>query len=363
MSVPSVQERLAALGSGAIDFHTHAVDPDLVDLSAAFGDGFPSVRRIAPDRARILFAGRVYREVDSRCWSVPTRLRDMDAEGVAAQVVSPLPATLCHDRPAAGAALLATAQNDFLARMVEQAAGRLFALGVVPLQDSRLAVAELRRCVEELGFVGVEIGARVGDRELTDPALVPFFQAAAELGAVVFLHPVDRVLDPRLAALRVAFGIGMPTETATAAAGILVSDLLDHVPGLRLCLAHAGGTLPSALPRLAVGQRVVAGVSDPSALATERARGLWCDSLSYDAHALALAAHRFGEAHVVLGTDYPFDAREAPAGAVLAAAGELLTHAEDIARANSLALLAAVGCSPACSSDRGAPWHSSSASA
>ncbi|MBX6389201.1 MAG: amidohydrolase [Frankia sp.] len=326
-----------------IDFHTHAIDPDLPDVATTHPGRFPRVRRLDEDRAQVLLDGRVYREVDSRCWSPTARIRDMDAEGVGAQVVSAMPVTLCHGEPAAGAAALAAAQNDFFARLVGAAPDRLVALGCVPLQDPGLAIKELRRCVEELGFAGVEIGTRVGDRELADPAFVPFFQAAAELDAVVFLHPVDQVVDPRLTALRLGFGLGMPTETATAAAGLLQTDLFDRLPRLRLCLAHGGGTLPSVLPRLALGQRVVSGVTDHDARMTTRARALWCDSLTYDEDSLALAAHRFGEEHVVLGTDYPFAARESPAGDVLTRAAKLLPAAAGIARANPLALLAGAG--------------------
>jgi aminocarboxymuconate-semialdehyde decarboxylase len=125
----------------------------------------------------------------------------------------------------------------------------------------------------------------------------------------------------------------VPAETAATAAGIVTSDLLEEVPGLRMLLAHGGGTLPSALARLAKGQRM-AGDTDPERLATARARQLWCDSLTYDVPALRLAAERFGPGHVVLGTDYPFDAREQPAGAVLREAGD-----KGAARANALGLL------------------------
>jgi len=65
------------------------------------------------------------------------------------------------------------------------------------------------------------------------------------------------------------------------------------VPGFRLCLAHGGGTLPSALPRLAVGQQLAGGVTGTSELATVQARRLWCDSLTYDVAGLLLAVvHR-----------------------------------------------------------------------
>lgn len=331
MASSPLAERVAGLHPGAIDVHAHAIDPD---LPAIGGGAFPTVERVDDDRARIQMDGRLHREIDSRCWSPAARIRDMDAEGVGAQVLSAIPVTLCHGEPAEGATALAAAQNDFLAGLVDEAPDRLLALGCVPLQDTEAAVAELIRCVDVLGLVGVEIGTRVGDRELTDDSLRPFFQAAAGLGAVVFVHPVDRTLDPRLAALGIGFGMGMPTETATAAAGLLTSGVLDELPGLRLCLAHAGGTLPWALPRLAKGQQMTGATQRP---VTEAVKNLWCDSLTYDADALLLAVERFGRDHVVLGTDYPFAAREEPAGAVLA--DERLGCTNDIARTNATALL------------------------
>ncbi|MBN9097523.1 MAG: amidohydrolase family protein [Pseudonocardia sp.] len=316
---------------GAIDVHTHAVADRLPDLTAHPGR-WPSVERYSDTEARILLDGAVYREIDDRCWSAARRLHDMDAEGVAAQVVSPIPVTLCHDQPAAGAAVLASAQNDFLAELVAQAPGRLFALGAVPLQDPGAAVKELLSCLDR-GFLGVEIGTRVGDVELNDPALDGFFDAAAERGAFVLVHPVDLTLDPRLARLGIGFGLGMPVETAIAAAGLLTGR--PRRPGMRLCLAHGGGALPQILPRLDRGLVLAGRGDEPSASA--RARELWCDSLTYEASSLALSVERFGADHVLLGTDYPFAAREAPAGAVLAGVDPV--PAEAIRRDNALPVL------------------------
>ncbi|MBW0101931.1 amidohydrolase family protein [Pseudonocardia sp. KRD291] len=319
------------LPDGLIDVHTHGIDPDLPDLSAHPGR-WPSVRRTGEGTAQILFDGRVYREIDDRCWAPQRRLRDMDDEGVAAQLVSPIPVTLCHDQPAAGAAVLAAAQNEFLAGLTAAAPGRLYGLGAVPLQDVDASVRELRRCVEDLGFLGVEIGTRAGEVELADERLDPFFDAAAELGAFVLVHPVDLTLDPRLAALGVGFGLGMPSETAVAAAGLITGR--PRRPGVRLCLAHGGGALPGILPRLDRGA-VLAGRTGPSP--GERARELWCDSLTYDSASLELAVTRFGAGHVLAGTDYPFAARESPAGAVLADLDPALAAA--IGRENAASLL------------------------
>jgi aminocarboxymuconate-semialdehyde decarboxylase len=306
---------------GLIDLHTHAIAPSLPDLEAIAPWGrWPSVERCTYDAARILVGGRPYREIDDRCWSAARRVADMDAGGVAVQVVSPVPVTFCHDAPADGAALLARTQNDFLAGLVAQRPDRLRALGAVPMQDPALAAEELRRCVSELGFIGTEIGTRVGDLELGDPLFDPFFDAAAELGAVVLVHPADTSLDPRLAALGVAFGAGMPSETGIAAAGLLTSGALPRRrPGIRLCLAHGGGTLPWLLPRLDRGELIKNPGMPPEALPGALATRLYSDSLTYDAQSLMLAVQRYGAGHVVLGTDYPFTAAETPPGAVLRA--------------------------------------------
>jgi aminocarboxymuconate-semialdehyde decarboxylase len=321
---------------GSVDVHTHAVAPELAAPADASGHAWVTVRRESATSAAIHVGDRRYRVIDERCWSAEARLRDMDAEGVEVQVASPIPVTLDHSAPGSGADEQARAQNDFFAALVAQAPDRFRALGAVPLQSPELAVEELRRCVLELGFVGVEIGTRIGSLELSDPTFSPFFDAADELGAVVFLHPVDETLDPRLAAAGLAFGVGMPTETAVAGAGLLTAGVLTARPNVRVCLAHGGGALPAILPRVARGQ-VLAGV-ESTVLAT--ARGLWCDSLTYDAASLALAQERFGADHVVLGTDYPFAAREAPAGAVLHDLGPDV--AARIGRTNGRALLSPV---------------------
>jgi|SRR6266851_3195210 len=313
--------------TGLVDLHTHAIAPKLPDLNTVTPwEHWPSVERLSNTQARVLVGNTPYRSIDDRCWSAPRRVDDMDAEGVAVQVVSPTPITFCHDAPIDGAAVLAAAQNDFLAELTSQQPDRFRALGAVPMQESGCAVAELRRCMTELGFLGVEIGTQIGDRELGDPEFDPFFAAAAELGALVFVHPSDITLDPRLARLGVPFGAGLPSETGIAAAGLLTSGALTRRPKVRLCLAHGGGTLPWLLPRLDQGELIKDPDFPREQLPSALARQLYSDSLTYDVESLLLAVRRYGDEHVLLGTDYPFAARESPAGAVLREPHDQLTN-------------------------------------
>lgn len=309
--------RVMAVRPGVTDVHTHAFDPDLPDFNAPGRRELPTAARLTDGLVRVDRAGRPYRTLDERSWSVEARLRDMDAEGVDLQVLSPMPVTLGVDADAGSTGRLARHMNDFLAGMVSEEPRRFAAFGAVALQDPAAAVMELQRCMEGLGFWGVEIGPEVGERPLSDPAFDPFWTAAEALGAVVFLHPVDHCVDPRIQRLGAGFGLGMPTETATGAADLLLHGVLDDHPDLRVCLAHGGGTLPGVLPRLSFGQTILPAVRPGVSSVASAARRLWCDSLTYDAASLRLSAARFGEDHLVLGTDYPFTAREVPAGAVL----------------------------------------------
>jgi predicted TIM-barrel fold metal-dependent hydrolase len=61
-----------------------------------------------------------------------------------------------------------------------------------------LAIAELARCVDDLGMRGIEIPTHVAGRELSEPELRPFFAAAHERGVLLFMHPLGFTHGQRL---------------------------------------------------------------------------------------------------------------------------------------------------------------------
>lgn len=299
--------------------HTHAVDPDLPELGERYsGDLWPSVERTSDTAAWLKYGDKHYRQIDHRCWSAEARLADMDRDGVDVQVLSPIPVTFCYEADPAGAAELASAQNDFFARIVNGHPDRFAALGAVALQDPDLAVAELHRCMELPGFLGVEIATQVRGAELSDERFDRFFAIAHELGALVLIHPRDEDLPARMEGLTMGFGAGMPMETATAAASLLTSGALLRRPGVRLCLAHAAGALPAIIGRLDKGARISGMDADSPDLPSRLATSLWCDSLAYNRTALLAAIDVVGTDHVVFGSDYPFPAAPDPLDDIIA---------------------------------------------
>jgi len=294
---------------GLVDVHTHALDDGLADLRQTHPqDRWPSIERTSDTEAMLMFGDAPYRRIDHRCWSPDARLSDMDRDGVAVQVLSPIPVTFCYQASAAGAAELASAQNEFFARIVRAHPTRFAALAAAAMQDPDRAVDEMRRCMGRPGFVGVEIGTQVGGTELADPSLDRFFAVAHELGALVLVHPSDQDLSPRVTGLGLGFGAGMPIETAVAAAALITSGALSRRPAVRICLAHGGGALPALIGRLDKGAIIAGAPTLPSRLAHQ----LWCDSLTYHPSALLTAIDVFGADHVVFGSDYPFPAMPRP---------------------------------------------------
>src|SRR5690606_27303128 len=92
--------------------------------------------------------------------------------------------------------------SEQIATMVRETPARFSGLGCVPLQDVDLAIRELEFLVRQLGLPGVEIGTNVNGVALGDPCLEPFFAAAAEIGAAIFVHPLrpagkERLVGPK----------------------------------------------------------------------------------------------------------------------------------------------------------------------
>ena len=317
-----------------VDFHTHYIPKHFPDMAEKYSDeGWPTLIHNAPCLADIYFTGKHYRRIDDRSWDLQRRLKDMAAEGVDVQVLSPIPVTFAYDFSAQGALELAQMQNEEIAEVVAASPEHFIGLGTVPLQVPDCAANEVRRVVNTLGLAGVEIGTNILGRNLDDPGLEPFWQACEEVEAVIFVHPASVFSPERTSKYRLAFSVGYTSETGIAAASVVMSGLLERHPGLHLCFAHGGGTFPWLLPRLDRTWQVFDDVKSITATKpSEVAKWLTYDTLTYDPVNLRLLIDRLGADRLVMGTDYPFPLREEPPGVVI----DTLADLSDQARAAML---------------------------
>ncbi len=291
-----------------IDIHTHVMPPAWEDLAARYGvPGWPWARPEPGCRTMIMLGDREFRLVTEQCVSPLRRVADMDRDGVARQLLSPIPVTFCYWGPAEATAEFARIQNDFIARTVAEHPDRFIAAGTVAMQSVKHAVAELER-MAAAGFRAVEIGTNVNGRDLDHPEVVEILQAAEALDLAVFVHPWEAIGRERMRDFYLPHVVGLPAETSLAISRLILGGVLDRLPRLRIGFAHAGGTFLPLLGRIDHGFRVRSEARRHIERAPSAYVGrLYVDSLTHDPRLLEFLCEKVGSDHVMLGSDYPFD--------------------------------------------------------
>jgi aminocarboxymuconate-semialdehyde decarboxylase len=297
----------AASADDVVDAHAHFMPPDLPDLASLNADHRWPL--LIPDAdgssGRVMRGDSLFRVVRPACWDVGARIAELDQVGIGHQVISPIPVILTYWADPDRALEYCRHINDWLAHAVRQSGGRLSGLGTVPLQDTSRAISEMTRAVRELGLSGLEIGTEVNGMELDHDELRPFFRAADRLDVPLFVHATDGNCATRVAGEQVAFGLGMLTDIALAAAAFVFGGVLRECPNLRVCLSHGGGSFAWCFSRLNLFGKI-SGAAPSSPTPEELCRRLFVDSLVFDSDHMRQLVHRFGAGQIVIGSDHPF---------------------------------------------------------
>ncbi|MGK4591800.1 amidohydrolase family protein [Amycolatopsis sp. w19] len=310
--------------TGLIDIHTHYVPNGWPDLRADAGPDAPWLRAETESEAMIMMGDKEFRRIGADCWNAGTRLLDMDADGVRAQVVSPTPAFFNYGRTGEQAARIARIFNDLALEIVAPAPDRLIPFCQVPLQDTDAACRELERCLAA-GHRGVEIGNHVGDHDLDSAGVETFLQHCASLGVPVFVHPWDMDGSPRLDRWMARWLTAMPAETHLSILALVLGGVFDRIDeSLKICFAHGGGSFAFWLGRMENAwhrRNDVIGTSEfPPSHYLDR---FHVDSVVFDERALRLLVDTLGAERVMVGSDYPYPLGERPVGEVVRKSGFL----------------------------------------
>jgi 4-oxalmesaconate hydratase len=203
---------------------------------AAFGAGEqpPDYPEISDDQIRETIEG--------------SQLRLMRERGIDLTVFSPRASAMAHHvGDEAVSSRWAQVNNDLIARVVELYPDSF--VGVCQLPQSpgvpiERSVAELRRCVTELGFIGCNLnpdpsGGHWTSTPLTDRSWYPFYEAMVELDVPAMVH-VSGVTNDNFHAT----GSHYLNADTTAFMQFVQSDLFRDFPGLRFVVPHGGGAVP-----------------------------------------------------------------------------------------------------------------------
>jgi len=135
------------------------------------------------------------------------------------------------------------AVNDNAAAIVAKSGGRLFATACVPPWGGKENIAELDRCINELGVVGVQLACHYGQLYLDDEVFEPYLEVLNERGLPVIVHhtplPVEWKSVIEYQNLRREYGRIM--DQGIAVGRELFSGMFDKFPNLRFVHTMLGG--------------------------------------------------------------------------------------------------------------------------
>jgi aminocarboxymuconate-semialdehyde decarboxylase len=269
-------------------------------------EGSNTAYRYSDPRSQEIY-NRIHASRVAEWTDVETRLVDMDRMNLDVMAVSCLPPQFYYMvEPNLGHE---TSQivNDGIAAKIKAHPTRFVGLGTVPMQDTDLAISELERCVNDLGFRGVQIGARVVDEELSAERFEPFWTRCEKLDVPIFIHP-SSFASPRLARHHLANVIGNPLDTTVAVHYLIFDGVMARHPGLRIWLSHGGAFAGAYGARMDHAFGVRPECRDHiDELPSTYLKRFYVDTLVFAPDQLEYLVKKMGADHVVLGTDYPAD--------------------------------------------------------
>jgi predicted TIM-barrel fold metal-dependent hydrolase len=217
------------------------------------------------------------------------------------------------------AAQAARIMNDELAAVVAAAPKRFRGVAVVPTVDPDAMVAELRRAIVQLGFIGVYVPVGPSVKRMDHPDYETLYKTLAELEVPLWLHPsrpptIPDYIDEKVSQYQEWQTVGWPHDTASAMYRIVFSGVFERYPTLRILTHHHGAFIPLMAARLDAGWSLFeqVGPALPTKISRpyiDHFRKFYCDTAAsgFAPKALELAVEFFGPERVLFGTDAPFD--------------------------------------------------------
>ena len=205
--------------------------------------------------------------------------------------------------------------NDGMAAHVKASGGRMAALGVVPPWGTPAVKKEIDRCLDDLGFGGLQLSAHYGNLYLDDEAFAPFFAYLNERNVTCYVHhtPVPVQYDSLTAYTNLRRSYGRCVDQATAIGRELFSGFFARYPHVRLVHSMLGGGFFAYaslwFPKKPKVQEAVSRFKDDNELVVEQLRNNVFFEMSHaqpwGKAQLECAVKTLGADHILFGTSYP----------------------------------------------------------
>jgi aminocarboxymuconate-semialdehyde decarboxylase len=292
-----------------VDIHAHYYPPAYLSLLREHGypDGTVYSNADAADPLRP--GARTYKVHDPAFTDLDKRIAAMDAQGVDVHALS-LPPPYVFARSATLLTAIARTFNDAASAAHRAYPDRLVGLATLPVHQPRAAIEELERAAKLPGILGVGLGTRFAERDLSDPAFFPLYERITALGLPVFLHYAPLTVigsEDRLTGYHLSNVIGNTTETAIAASHLIFGGVLDAFPSLQVSLPHSGGVFPILIGRLDRAYQVRPECKHLPHPPSHYLRRFTYDTVCHADAIIEFMIRLVGIDRIVLGSDYCFD--------------------------------------------------------
>lgn len=235
-------------------------------------------------------------------------VRQMDALGTDIQFLSPRPYLQMHSvNPPKVTELWSRYCNNLIHAVVNMFPDRFRGVAGLPQYRTECpsvrAVAELERCVNELGFVGCLInpdpteGAEAPPPGLGDPFWYPLYEAMTRLDVPGLIHSAGSCQP------RESYTLKFINEESIAVISLLdsSSEVFERFPDLKIVVAHGGGAIPYQMGRFRAWS---VRKGEPVSF-DDKLKKLYFDTCNYSQDSLELLIKVAGDRNVLFGTEKP----------------------------------------------------------
>ena len=226
-------------------------------------------------------------------------LKFMDDRNIDIQLIGPRPIAMWHWMRPFLQEYWCRVTNDVIARIVKLHPDRFRGMAQLPQskdKDTRNCVAELERCVKDLGFVGAYLNPDpAGDKHtpgVHEEYWHPLYEKAVALDVPLMVHP-SIGYDRRLEIIPANYQMNNYLEEFVAMQLYSHSKVFETFPKLKIVICHSGGGLNRFIPTdHHVGQR-------------DLKNNLYYDACCYDVLYLEAAIKQRGIDQMLFGSESP----------------------------------------------------------
>lgn len=297
-------------GCVCIDVHTHLAVPGSAAVAKPYFKPEMDPRTFFSPEESLRYNDelRAQPHIKAKFEDPEARLADMDKQGVDVQLLAVPPPQYYYWLEPDVAVKVSRLQHERFAQVVADHPNRFDAVANIPMAHPDIAVEVLTEAKRDFGFNGFEMNADILGEDLDDRRFDPIWEKAVELDMTAVLHPQGFTHGQRMDDYYLVNVVCMPLASTVAVSRMILGGVWHRFPDLKMVVVHGGGYLPFYFARTDHAYGVRPELRHHiDRLPSEYLRKLHFDTTVFEPKMVEYLVEEFGDEHVLMGTDYPFD--------------------------------------------------------